>query len=157
MIKLERYTLFENSLDFDFLIKKSHSDIINHCLDFNFFVKKVLPEIEKTRSAIILYENNKPIGYEIVSIKFKDLFFAFTYIIPEKRGKGYSYILREEAVKSFWNETNQISFTIKKNNIASSKSVIKLIEKYNCDFSTEDTKDKNGHPYKKYTITKRSD
>jgi len=156
MIKLERYTLFKNSLDFDFLIKKSYLDIKNNCSDFDLFVKKTLPEIKKNRSVIIIYENDEPIGYQTVSIKFKDLSFAFTYIAPEKRGNGYSYILREEVVKTFWNETDRISFTIEKNNIASSKGVHKLIKKYNCDFSTEDVKGVNGKKYEKYTITKRS-
>ena len=106
MLNVQQYTLFENSADFDRLIKKSQQDIetMNEA-NYIDFLKNILPDIKHKRKAFILYENNNAIGYEIFSIKNKCVNFSFSYIVPEKRGKGYSYFLREKTIEFFWNET----------------------------------------------------
>jgi len=158
MLSVQQFTFFENSSDFDTLIKKSFKDIESaNEVRYSDFVKNFLPIIKKEKTAFILYENDRAIGYEIFLIKNKRIDFSFSYIIPEKRGNNFSYILRDEAIIHFIDKVSTIHTSVNKSNKPSIKSIRKLIQKYNCDFTIEEFISKKGDKYEKYTITKRSD
>lgn len=158
MLSVEQYTLFQNSSDFDILIKKSREDIeSSNETDYNEFIKNILPHIKNERSAFILYQHSKPIGYQIFLIKNEVINFSFSYIIAEKRGNRFSYFLREKMIDFIWNKTKKICTTIKSSNNPSIKSLNKLIQKYNCDFTLEEIISPKGCKYEKYTIIKRFD
>lgn len=158
MLRVEQYTLFKNSSDFDVLIKKSRQDIeSSNEANYNDFIKNILPQIKTQRSALILYERNNPIGYQVFLIKNQSINFSFSYIMVEKRGNGFSYFLREKFINFIWDKTEKICTTINSSNKPSIKSLNKLMQKYSCDFTLEKIISPKGNKYEKYTITKRSD
>ena len=97
MIKVERYKLFVNSKDFEKIYNQSISEIIKqtYCTYESFFKEVVLTSLSKNH-CFILFENDNPIGYEIVKIKNRKIEGGFTFILPEHRGKKYSFLLREK-------------------------------------------------------------
>ena len=154
MTKIERYELFHNSSDFDSLINKSFKDIQAHSIPGELFVKKYLPQIEQDKSAFILYEDGKPIGYEAVIIKNNEFIFGFTYVVPSKRGLGYSYSLRKKTIETFSNKLDILVIAIKKRNQPSLKGVKRIAEELNCKYSSETFTHDNGEVYEKLTISR---
>lgn len=129
MITIQQYKPFINSLDFDFLVKKSAKEIIEHGFSYDAFLVHVLPEIKKTERAFILYEDGKPVGYEFMLIKYRKANTCFTYLLPEYRGRGLGSFLREFSFMHFWDEYDEISGPIKLKNTASIKSIEKIAKK----------------------------
>jgi len=157
MLSVQQFTFFENSSDFDVLIKKSFKDIESaNEVRYSDFVKNFLPIIKREKTAFILYENDSAIGYQIFLIKNGCSDFSFSYILPEKRNNGYSYLLRDKMINFIIDKVEKFNTTVKKTNKPSIKSLNRIIKKYNCDFKVEEFTSRNGEKYEKYTITKRS-
>lgn len=157
MLKIEEYKLFHNSQDFDGLILKSKDFINNNEVDYENFITNIYAKAKKSNSALILYKNNIPIGYELAVIANRTVCHSFTYIIPTERNKKYSYILREKMIEILIDKVDKYITVIKKNNISSIKGLNKILNKYPCEFSIEKVISKSGEIYEKYTITKRPD
>jgi hypothetical protein len=154
MIKIEQYKLFHNSQDFEKIFKKSISEIKKN-MDYNFFCKEVLRPCLDNRYCFILFENNQPIGYEIAAIQNRVIHGGFTFILPEHRGKKYSYLLREQMFNLLRDKADKVSFQIFNSNTNSIISAKKLAEKLSLDLQVADNNilSNDAHQIaKKYTI-----
>jgi len=156
MIKVERYKLFFNSKDFEKIYNQSISEIIKqtHGPYESFFKEVVLISLSKNH-CFILFENDNPIGYEIVKIKNKKIEGGFTFILPEHRGKKYSFLLREKMFDLLKTEIDEFSTFIKNSNVISIENAKKTAEIFNFNLHISDsiiTPDGVNTNIKKYTI-----
>lgn len=156
MIKVEQYKLFYNSKDFEKIYNKSIPELLKY-LDTPhevFFKEVVKPSIDNN-ICIILYNESEPIGYEIVKIVNKTINGGFTFILPEHRGKKYSYLLREKMFDILKDKINSFTTYIHNSNINSIESAKKTAQKLNLDLEISDTivlSDGTNKNAKKYTI-----
>lgn len=156
MIRVEQYKLFHNSKDFEKIYKKSILDICKH-LDGpyeTFYSKIVLPSLANNY-CFILFDNNDPIGYEIVKIVNKKVEGGFTFILPEYRGKKYSFILREKMFELLKDKVDSFTTYIHNSNTSSIQSAISAAQKLNLSLHISDTiilNDGTNTKMKKYTI-----
>ncbi len=97
---------------------------------FNYFVK---PAIQNDL-VVVLIDDQKYIGYEFVTVSPFDetcIIGAFTYILPEYRGKRLSFVLREkmlELVKK--QKIKKFVFTIANKNIISSNNLQSFVNTF---------------------------
>ena len=156
MIRIEQYKLFHNSKDFEKIYNKSISDIRKY---FNgpyetFYSKIVLPSLANNY-CFILFDDNDPIGYEIVKITNKKIDGGFTFILPEHRGKKYSFLLRERMFELLKDKVDSFTTYIHNSNISSIQSAIRAAQKLNLSLYISDTiilNDGTNTKMKKYTI-----
>lgn len=154
MIKVEQYKLFHNSKDFEKIFNKSISEIKKNT-DYNFFCKEVLKPCLDNRYCFILFENDQPIGYEIAAVQNKVIHGGFTFILPEHRGKKYSYLLREQMFNLLKDKADKASFQIFNSNINSIISAKKIAEKLSLDLQITDNNILSNDRHqiaKKYTV-----
>lgn len=130
MIKVERYKLFFNSKAFEKIYNQSISEIIKYSENsYDVFFREVVKVSLDKGFCFILFENEEPIGYEIIKIKNKKVDGGFTFILPKHRGKKYSYILRESMFNLLKDEVDEFSTYIHNSNTNSIESAIKTAKK----------------------------
>lgn len=145
MIKIEKYKLFVNSKDFEYLVKKAEIELAGSKIPYSECLKKYLKKCIINESILILYENDSPIGFYIIYINNKKVELSFTYIISKYRNKGYSHQLRIAAIEKFKDEYDKIETYILKNNIASLKGLEKLLEIYKPQYEKKQIIDQFGN------------
>jgi len=137
MIKVEQYKLFHNSKDFEKIFKKSASEIKKN-MNYDFFCKEVLKPCLENRYCFILFENDEPIGYEVAAVQNRIIHGGFTFILPEHRGKKYSYLLREQMFNLLKDKADKASFLIFNNNTNSIISAEKIADKLSLNLQITD-------------------
>lgn len=156
MIRIEQYKLFHNSKDFEKIYKQSISDIRKY---FDgpyeiFYSKIVLPSLAHNY-CFILFDDDKPIGYEIVKITNRKIDGGFTFILPEHRGKKYSFLLRERMFELLKDKVDSFTTYIHNSNTSSIQSAISTAQKLNLNLHVSETiilNDGTNTKMKKYTI-----
>jgi len=97
---------------------------------FNHFVK---PAIEDDL-ILILMNDHEYIGYEFVTVSPFDetcIVGAFTYIVPEHRGKKLSFMLRQKMLELIKKQgIKKFFFTIANKNIVSNNNLQSFIDKF---------------------------
>ena len=154
MIKTEKYKLFHNSKDFEIVLKESIPEFNKSIpITYDVFCKTILKNCLLKESIIIIFKNDKPIGYFIIDISNRKVLFSFSYILPKERGNGYSNILRVAAFDTFKNMFDNITVACDPQNVASYKGLLYLLNKYNCKFKKSNI-NINGKWYDKFEIEK---
>lgn len=139
MIHTERYKLFHNSQDFEKILKKSVIDFQKYVtVPYDFFCKNTLPHCINDRTIVILYKEKEPIGYFVMHIRSRKVYFSFSYIIPSERGRGYSNTLRVAAFDLFKNEFDELTVFCQPSNIASLQGLKYLLKRYNCKYKVSE-------------------
>ena len=130
MIKAERYKLFFNSKAFEKIYNQSISEIVKYSGNsYDVFFREVVKVSLDKGFCFILFEDEEPIGYEIIKIKNKKVDGGFTFILPKHRGKKYSYLLRESMFNLIKDEVDEFSTYIHNSNISSIESAKKTAKK----------------------------
>jgi len=154
MITTERYKIFINSKDFEKILKLSIPEFNKSIpISYDCFYKTILKKCILDETIIILYKNNEPIGYFIINISNRKVFFSFSFIKIEERGNGYSHILRQNAIDIFKKSFDNLTVYCDPNNIASLKGLHFLLKKYNCNYKKSEIFLKN-KKHEKYEIEK---
>lgn len=154
MITTQRYKTFVNSKDFEKILKLSISEFDKSIpISYDCFCKTILNKCIQDETIIIIYKHNEPVGYFIINISNRKVFFSFSFIKTEERGNGYSHILRENAFDIFKNMFDNLTVHCDPNNISSLKGLHFLLKKYKCKFKKSDIILKN-KKYEKYEIEK---
>ena len=147
---------FDNSKDFEKIYNASVSEVLKHhknCYDI--FFREVVKFSLDNRFCFILYEDDNPIGYEVIKINNKKVNGGFTFILPEHRGKKYSYLLRESMFNLIKDEVDEFSTYIHNSNISSIESAKKIAKKLFLNLKISNTiimPDGTNKNMKKYTI-----
>ena len=156
MIKVERYKLFVNSKDFEKIYNQSISEIVKYSGNsYDVFFREVVKVSLDKGFCFILFEDEEPIGYEIIKIKNKKVDGGFTFILPKHRGKKYSYLLRESMFNLIKDEVDEFSTYIHNSNISSIESAKKIAKKLFLNLKISNTiimPDGTNKNIKKYTI-----
>ena len=156
MIKVERYKLFVNSKDFEKIYNQSISEIVKYSGNsYDVFFREVVKVSLDKGFCFILFEDEEPIGYEIIKIKNKKVDGGFTFILPKHRGKKYSYLLRESMFNLIKDEVDEFSTYIHNSNISSIESAKKIAKKLFLNLKISNTiimPDGTNKNMKKYTI-----
>ena len=130
MIKVERYKLFVNSKDFEKIYNQSISEIVKYSGNsYDVFFREVVKVSLDKGFCFILFEDEEPIGYEIIKIKNKKVDGGFTFVLPKHRGKKYSYLLRENMFNLLKDEVDEFSTYIHNSNTNSIESAKKTAKK----------------------------
>ena len=156
MIKVERYKLFFNSKAFEKIYNQSISEIVKYSGNsYDVFFREVVKVSLDKGFCFILFEDEEPIGYEIIKIKNKKVDGGFTFILPKHRGKKYSYLLRESMFNLIKDEVDEFSTYIHNSNISSIESAKKIAKKLFLNLKISNTiimPDGTNKNMKKYTI-----
>ena len=156
MIKAERYKLFFNSKAFEKIYNQSISEIVKYSGNsYDVFFREVVKVSLDKGFCFILFEDEEPIGYEIIKIKNKKVDGGFTFILPKHRGKKYSYLLRESMFNLIKDEVDEFSTYIHNSNISSIESAKKIAKKLFLNLKISNTiimPDGTNKNMKKYTI-----
>ena len=140
MIKVERYKLFLNSKAFEKIYNQSISEIVKYSGNsYDVFFREVVKVSLDKGFCFILFEDEEPIGYEIIKIKNKKVDGGFTFILPKHRGKKYSYLLRESMFNLIKDEVDEFSTYIHNSNISSIESAKKTAKKLLLNLKISDT------------------
>jgi hypothetical protein len=94
MLKILQYKLFVNSTDFATIFNQSKNELKKNGDLESYYCSLIKPALEKNHT-FLLYKDEKVIGYEICFLEKKIINGGFTFILPEYRKNGYSYLLRE--------------------------------------------------------------
>lgn len=138
MIKVELYKSFQNSSDFEKIIKKSMKEFgVTIPISYSDFVKTYIPKAIKNSTIVILFKNDLPIGYFVMVIENRTVIFSYSFILPEERGNKYSYILREYALNHFKDKFDKLNCFILVKNEASWKSLDRLLLKFKSKYKVE--------------------
>lgn len=156
MIRVERYKLFFNSKDFEKIYHQSIPDVLKYSgSPSDVFFREVVKVSLDNSFCFILFENEEPIGYEIIKIKNRKVDGGFTFILPEHRGKKYSYLLRENMFNLLKDEVDEFSTYIHNSNTNSIESAKKTAKKLLLNLKISNTiimPDGTNKNMKKYTI-----
>jgi hypothetical protein len=156
MIKVQRYKLFFNSKAFEKIYNQSISEIVKYSGNsYDVFFREVVKVSLDKGFCFILFEDEEPIGYEIIKIKNKKVDGGFTFILPKHRGKKYSYLLRESMFNLIKDEVDEFSTYIHNSNISSIESAKKTAKKLFLNLKISNTiimPDGTNKNMKKYTI-----
>ncbi len=152
MIKIEKYKLFVNPKDFEFLFKQAEYELRHSKVPYIDLIKKYLKICINNQSILILYENDKPVGFYIIHIINKKVDLSFTFIISKYRKKGYSHLLRVAGIEKYKNDYNLLEAYILKNNISSLKGLEKILELYKPNYEKKETIDPFGNESYYYII-----
>jgi GNAT superfamily N-acetyltransferase len=152
MIKIENYKLFVNSKDFEKIYKIAKLEFVNSSIDYIKSIEKYLSICIEKQSILLLYSDQNIIGFYIINIVNKKVKLSFAYIDPKYRGKGYNHILLEAAINNFKSQIDSFTTFIHFKNIASLKSLYKLIDKFNLNYIKDELIDEKGQKFYKFTL-----
>jgi hypothetical protein len=129
MIQIKQYKQFVNSADFDKIFNQSVNDLARIGDVKNQLINHIKPALDNSR-CFLLYKDDKIIGYEVCFLEKNVINGGFTYIVPDHRKCGHSYLLREQMWSLVKNECGgEIKFMILNSNKNSLESAKKTAAK----------------------------
>ena len=152
MIQVQPYKLFINSKDFETIYKVAKNEFSMSFIEYIKSIEKYLKICIQKESILLLYEKNIIIGFYIINIENRKVKLSFAYIHPQHRGKKYNHVLLDAAFTKYKSEYDIFTTLIHYKNIASLKSLYKIIEKFNLNYIKDEIIDEKGQKFHKFTL-----